>query len=114
MIRVKEDEDSKELDYSNAPTPDYTMEDLVKFITLKNPTIEGDSEAMYQQFINKVAMKVCELEDEYKKLYEKLPNKQEDIFEPTIRINIGVNEIAALCDLCASVSTILKSLVHSN
>jgi hypothetical protein len=29
--------------------------------------------------------------------------------EPTIRINIGVNEIATLCDLGASVSTIPKS-----
>jgi hypothetical protein len=36
--------------------------------------------------------------------------KQEVIFEPTIRINIGANEIAALCDLGASVSTIPKSL----
>ena len=35
---------------------------------------------------------------------------QEDIFEPTIRIHIGVNEIAALCDLGASVSTIPKIL----
>jgi hypothetical protein len=40
MMRV-EDEDSEELDYSNAPTPDYTVENLVKIITLKNPTIEG-------------------------------------------------------------------------
>jgi hypothetical protein len=58
MIRVEEDEDSKELDYRNAPTPDYTMEDLVKIITLNNPTIEGGSEAAYQQFINQVAMQV--------------------------------------------------------
>jgi hypothetical protein len=109
MMRVK-DEDSKELDYSNAPTPNYIVEDLVKIITLKNPTIEGGSEAVYQQFINQVAMKVCELEDEYKILSEKFPAKQQDIFEPTIRINIEVNEIAALCDIGASVSTIPKSL----
>jgi hypothetical protein len=110
MMRVEDKEDPEELDYSNAPAPDYTMEDLVKIITLKNPTFEGSSEAMYQQFINQVAMKVRELENEYKKLSEKLPTKQEYIFEPTIRINIGVNEIAALCDLGASVSTIPKSL----
>jgi hypothetical protein len=109
MMRVN-DEDSEELDYSNAPTPDYTMEDLVKIITLKNPTIEGGSEAVYQQFINQVAIKVRQLEEEYKKLAEKLCAKQEDIFDPTIRINIGVNEIVALCDLGASVSTIPKSL----
>jgi hypothetical protein len=33
MMRV-EDEDSEELDNSNAPTPDYTVEDLVNIITL--------------------------------------------------------------------------------
>jgi hypothetical protein len=109
MMRVH-DEDSEELDYSNAPSLDYIMEDLVKIITLKNPTIEGGSEAVYQQFINQVARKVCELKYEYKKLSKKLCAKQEDIFEPTIRINIGANEIAALCDLGASVSTIPKSL----
>jgi hypothetical protein len=106
-----DDEDSEELDYSNAPTSDYTMEDLVKIITLKNPTIEGGSEAVYQQFINQDAIKVCELEDEYNKLAKKLPAKQEGIFDPTININIGVNEIDALCDLGASVSTIPKSLI---
>jgi hypothetical protein len=106
-----DDEDSEELDYSNAPTSDYTMEDLVKIITLKNPTIEGGSEAVYQQFINQDAIKVCELEDEYNKLAKKLPAKQEGIFDPIININIGVNEIDALCDLGASVSTIPKSLI---
>jgi hypothetical protein len=60
--------------------------------------------------MNQVAIKVCELEDEYKKPTKKLPAKQEDIFEPNIRINIGVNEISTLCDLGASVSTIPKSL----
>ena len=34
----------------------------------------------------------------------------DDIFEPNIKIKIGTNEIAALCDLGASVSTIPKSL----
>jgi hypothetical protein len=110
MMRV-DDEDSEELDYSNAPTPHYTMEDLVKIITLKNPTIEGGSEAVYQQFINQIAIKVVDLEDGYKKLSEKLPAKQEDIFEPTIKINIGINEIVALCDQGASVSTIAKKLI---
>jgi hypothetical protein len=66
MMRV-DDEDSEKLDYINSPTLNYTMEDLVKIITLKNPTIEGGSEAVYQQFINQVAIKVRELEDEYQK-----------------------------------------------
>ena len=55
-------------------------------------------------------MKVRELENDYKKLSEKLPAKLDDIFEPTVKINVGINEIAALCDLGASVSTIPKSL----
>jgi hypothetical protein len=38
MMKV-DDEKSGDLDYSNAPTPDYSMEDIVKIITLKNPTI---------------------------------------------------------------------------
>src|SRR3954469_2533080 len=67
---------------------------------------------MYQHFVNQVAIKVHELEEEYKKITEKLPVKLDDIFEHTIKIKIGTNEIAALCDLGASVSTILKSLFN--
>ena len=111
MMRVEnKDESPEELDYSNAPSPDYTMEDLIKMITVKNLGIEGGNEAIYQQFINEVAIKVRELEMDYRKLAEKLSAKLDDIFEPTIKIHIGVNEIAALCDLGASVSTISKSL----
>jgi hypothetical protein len=47
---------------------------------------------------------------EYKKLHDKLPPKQEDIFKPTIEIEIGLNKFNALCDLGASVSTIPKTL----
>ena len=67
---------------------------------------------MYQHFVDQVAIKVRELEEEYKKIAEKLPVKLDDIFEPTIKIKIGTNEIAALCDLGASVSTIPKSLFN--
>ena len=67
---------------------------------------------MYQHFVNQVAIKVRELEEEYKQIAEKLPVKLDDIFEPTIKIKIGTNEIATLCDLGASVSTILKSLFN--
>ena len=106
MIRsTKEDDMTEELDYSNAPTPDYNVEDLVK-----TPSIEGGNKAAYKEFINQVAYNVQELEVEYAKLSEKLPAKLEDIFEPTIKINLAVNEIVALCDLGASVSTIPKSL----
>ena len=38
--------------------------------------------------------------------------KLDHIFEPAIKIKIGINEIAALCDLGASVSTIPKSLFN--
>ena len=71
----KDDDMPKELDYSNAPSPDYTVEVLVKIITLKNPGIEGGNEVGYQQFINQVALKVRGLEQDYKKLAEKLPAK---------------------------------------
>lgn len=72
--------------------------------------MEDGSNATYQMFICQVATKVRELELEYKQLSKKLPAKLDDIFEPTIKIKIGTNEIAALCDLSASVSTIPKSL----
>jgi hypothetical protein len=111
MMRIEnEAEGPEDLDYSNATSPDYTVQDLVKMITLKNPGIEEGNEAMYQHFTNQVAKNVRELENEYKKLSERLPAKLDDIFEPMIKIHIGVNEIAALCDLGASVSTIPKSL----
>jgi hypothetical protein len=67
---------------------------------------------MYQVFINHAAEKVHELENEYKKLSEKLAAKLDDIFEPTIKISLGTNEIVALCDLGANVSTISKTLFH--
>jgi hypothetical protein len=41
MMRIKEeDREPEELDYSNAPSPDYSVEDLVKIITIKNPGID--------------------------------------------------------------------------
>ena len=58
----------------------------MKRITLKTTEFEGGDEAMYQHFINQVAIKVRELEDEYKKIAEKLPANLDDIFEPTIKI----------------------------
>ena len=82
----------------------------MKRITLKIPVIEGGDEAIYQHFVSQVAIKVRELEDEYKKNAEKLPAKLDDIFEPIIKINVGTNEIATLCDLVASISTIPESL----
>ena len=60
MVKVQRKQ-PKELDYSNAPSPTYTVEDLVKRITLKIPVIEGGDEAMYQHFINQVAIKVREM-----------------------------------------------------
>jgi hypothetical protein len=111
MIKVKnEDESPEELDYSNAPTPEYSVEDLIKMITVKNPGIKVGNKTIYRQFITEVAMKVRELESDYKKLAEKLPAKFDDIIEPTIKTHIGVNEIAALFELGASASTIPKSL----
>ena len=103
MRSTKEDDMTEELDYSNAPTTDYTVKDLVKMVIMKNPSLEGGNETTYKEFINQVTYKVRELEVEYANLSEKLPAKLEDIFEPTIKINLGVNEIVALSDLGASV-----------
>uniref|UniRef100_A0ACD5UN64 Uncharacterized protein n=1 Tax=Avena sativa TaxID=4498 RepID=A0ACD5UN64_AVESA len=111
MMRVVTNEEKpEELDYSNASTPEYNMEDLLKMITVKNPGIEQGNDDMYQQFIQQVASKVRDLGMEYKRLADKLPTKLDDIFESTIKIKLGVNEISALCDLGASVLTISKSL----
>ena len=46
MMRNKEDA-PEQLDYSNAPTPNYIVEDLVKMVSMKNPSIEGGNEAAY-------------------------------------------------------------------
>ena len=59
------DEKPIELDYGNAPTPEYSVADLVKMITLRNPGIEDGSNATYQFFINQVATKGREREMEY-------------------------------------------------
>jgi hypothetical protein len=85
------------------------MEDLVKMITLKNSDIKGGTEVAYEHFINQFDIKVRELEMDYNKLSKKLLAKLEDVFQLTIKINIGINEIAALCDLRASVSTTLTA-----
>ena len=39
------------LDYGNAPTPKYTVEDLVKMVSLKNSSFEGNDEASYKEFV---------------------------------------------------------------
>src|SRR3954469_24482061 len=70
MIRILR-EDPEELDYNNAPSPNYTVEDLVKRINIKIPVSQGNEEAMYQHFVNQVTIKVHELEEEYKKIVEK-------------------------------------------
>ena len=46
---------------------------------------------MHQQFIQQVASKVRNLDMEYKRLADKLLAKIDDIFEPTIKIKLGVN-----------------------
>ena len=54
MMRVEDDEDIEELDYSNAPSPEYIVEDLVKLVTLKNPGMEGGEEAIYKNLLIKL------------------------------------------------------------
>ena len=67
----------------------------------------------YNVFVEQVAAKVRELDDERKKLYSKLQAKQEDAFQHTVEIEMGLNKFSALCDLGASVSTIPKSVYDS-
>jgi hypothetical protein len=62
MMRIAENKELEELDYSNASSLKYTTDDVVKMITLKNPGIEGGNESMYRKITNQVAMKVHELE----------------------------------------------------
>jgi hypothetical protein len=39
-MRMEKGEEPQELEYNNTPSLDYTVEDLVKMITFKNPCIE--------------------------------------------------------------------------
>jgi hypothetical protein len=111
MMRIeKSGEAPEELDYSNAPTHEYSVEDLINIVMVRHPEIDEGNGEMYRQFIHEVACKVRDLEQQYKKLAEKLPAKLDDIFGLTIKIHFGTNEVAALCDLGASVSTIPKTL----
>ena len=82
-------------------------------IATKHPLPEVSNDEAYNIFVDHVAAKVRGLDDEGKKLYSKLPAKQEDALEPTIEIEIGLNKFSALCDLGASISTIPKSIYDS-
>lgn len=42
----------------------------VRMMNLENPDTEGWDDVVYQYFINEVAMKVCELDDELPKSFE--------------------------------------------
>jgi hypothetical protein len=79
-------------------------------VTVRHLGVDECTDERHRQFIHEVACKVRDLEQQYKKLAEKLPAKLDDIFEATIKIHFGTNEVAALCDLGASVSTIPKTL----
>jgi hypothetical protein len=70
----REGEVHEELEYCNARTPEYSMEDLVKIITVNHPGVDEGNCAMYRQFTHEVACKVCELEQQYKKLAGKNPS----------------------------------------
>ena len=103
------EEKAEVLDTSHVPEYNYTIADFVKMISMKYPLPEVTNDEAYNVFVEQVAAKVRELDDERKKLYSKLPAKQEDAFEPTIEVEIRLNKFSVLCDLGASVSTIPKS-----
>lgn len=56
---------SEELESVDAQTHEYSMKDFVKMMNLKKPRVEGQDDEEYQDFINRVPMKVRELDDEY-------------------------------------------------
>lgn len=63
MMRIdREGEAPEGLDYSNAPTPEYSVEDLIKMITVKHPGVDEGNGVMYRKFIHVVACKVRDLE----------------------------------------------------
>ena len=80
---------------------------------MKYPLSEVINKEAYNVFVEQVAARVHELIDERKKLYSKLPAKQEDAFQPTIEIEIELNKFSALCDLGESVSTVPISVYDS-
>jgi len=77
MVRSNE-EKAEVLDTSHVPEYNYTVADFVKMISMKYPLPEVTNDEAYNVFVEQVAAKVHELDDERKKLYSKLPAKQED------------------------------------
>ena len=91
MMRSSE-ENVEELDKSHVLEYTYTVADFVKMIGMKHPLPEVSNNEAYNVIVDHVAAMVHELDDERKKLFGKLPAKQEDIIEPTIEIKIGMNK----------------------
>ena len=82
MVRSNE-EKTKQLDTSHVPEYNYVVVDFVKIISMKYPLPKVTNNEAYNVFIELVAAKVRELDDERKKLYSKLPAKRVEAFEPT-------------------------------
>ena len=38
----------------NAPSPNYTVEEVVKMVNVKNSVLEGGDEAAYKEFIRQI------------------------------------------------------------
>ena len=87
VVRSNE-EKTEVLDTSHVPEYNYTVAYFVKMISMKYPLPQVTNKEAYNVFIEQVATKVRELDDERKKLYSKLPAKQEVAFEPTIEIEV--------------------------
>jgi hypothetical protein len=66
-------ENAEELDKSHVPEYTYTVADFVKMIEMKHPLPEVSNDETYNVFVDHVVAKVCELDDERKKLFSKLP-----------------------------------------
>ena len=70
MMRSSE-ENAEELDKSHVPEYTYIVADFVKMIAMKHPLLEVSNDKAYNVFVDHVAAKVRELDDERKKLFGK-------------------------------------------
>lgn len=101
---MRNDEDMSEILDNN-----YIVKDFDKMTNfLKKPVLEGWEYEPHKKCIHLVPTYLHALNWEYKRLIDKLLAQQEDIFQPTIELELGINKFKAWCDLGASASIIVS------
>ena len=87
----------------------YIVKDFDKMTNfLKKPVLEGWEYEPHKKCIHLVPTYLHALNWEYKRLIDKLLAQQEDTFQPTIELELGINNFKAWCDLGASASIIVS------